>query len=581
MSIEARSFIAWRPALAAVLLLLTLSPRPAAAGPIPRLAVSLPAGAAAGDVVRTIQSMGAQDVVIVLPAITARIGGAGEPVETWPSLTLPASLPAGIEFYRHLAVAIGDVPGAAGDREAFVERRVSEVVAALALDGAPAHGLILDITDAGPSPDLFAFTLASLIVKARAVRPGLHVSVMLPAAAPVQFDDLARRIAPYVDSFTLDPASFAGDRARREAGLLAGRSAMLRLSREQVEAPGGAARAFFDSLVAAGAPGASTVWVPVTTTTALREVCAARQFLAQSLGSRFEMTALERAPAAVLLDGQPARQALAFVGSGTADVAFLVGTGASRDAPRTLGVTTAAGVAPQVACFDAFTGRQLPARGDGQPAAGCSSNAEYTFVHVRRGGGEGRLFEAVNVTGQAGLSVEEIIARWQASRETERRSLENYVATCLLSLHFESNSYGFGVDVALDLQQFFDRTGVNDWIQTGLMVNGVRLKVREFPLPQLEPERVVTKPLELAIDQKYGYRLAGTETVNDRLCYVVDVEPAETGELLYSGRMWIDGVTFRQVRMRLEQRAGKNNVAAHVETQDFTPVRDAAGREFM
>ena len=154
------------------------------------------------------------------------------------------------------------------------------------------------------------------------------------------------------------------------------------------------------------------------------------------------------------------------------------------------------------------------------------------------------------------------------------------MATCFLSLHFESSSFGIGVDVALDLQQFFDRTGVNDWIQTGLLVNGVRLNVREFPLAQIEPERVVTKPLELTIDQKYGYRLSGTETVNDRLCYVVDVEPAETGELLYAGRIWIDGETFRQVRMRLVQRTGTNSVAAHVETQDFAAVRDAAGREF-
>jgi len=116
-------------------------------------------------------------------------------------------------------------------------------------------------------------------------------------------------------------------------------------------------------------------------------------------------------------------------------------------------------------------------------------------VHVARGGGEGRLFEAVNVPGRADLRVEEIIARWQAAREVERRALQNYVALCFLKLHFESNTYGVGFDLAFDLRQFFERSGVNDWIQTGLLVNGVRLKkVQEFPLPQLEPERVVTKP---------------------------------------------------------------------------------------
>jgi hypothetical protein len=62
---------------------------------------------------------------------------------------------------------------------------------------------------------------------------------------------------------------------------------------------------------------------------------------------------------------------------------------------------------------------------------------------------------------------------------------------------------------------------------------------------------------------------------------VVGIEPTRTDETLYAGKVWIDGLTFRQVRLQLEQRTGKNNVAAHIETQDFGLVRDAAGRDFM
>ncbi len=567
------------PAPAVIVLLLLLAPQPADADPLPRLAVSVPPGGTVADVLRAIQAVGARDVTIVVPAISARIGGAGEALDTAPPLAPSPSLPAGIDLHRHLTLTIGEMPGAAGEREAFVDLRTSDIVAALHLDLTPVQGLVLEVTDPGPSPEVFSFAMASLIVKARAIGRNLHVSVLLPASAPLPFDDLARRVAPYADSFTLDRAAAAVLRTRPNWGVPAGKPAVLRVG-SVAGGAGGPAGAFLDALVEAGAPGAAKLWVEPPTTAAVREVSAAAQFLAQTLGGRFEVTAPERAPATVRLDGQPAQQALAFVGSGTADVAFLVETRSSAGAPRELQVTLGAAGTPQVACFDAVTGRQLPARAGAQPVAGCSSNADYTLVHVRRSGGEERLFEAVKVTAQAGLSVEEIIARWQASREAERRSLDNYVASCFLSLHFESNSFGIGADVALDLQQYFDRTGVNDWIQTGLFVNGVRLSVREFPLPQLEPERVVTKPLELTIDQKYGYRLSGTETVNDRLCYVVDVEPAETAELLYAGRIWIDGETFRQVRVRLEQRTGRNNVAAHVETQDFAPVRDASGREF-
>ena len=191
------------------------------------------------------------------------------------------------------------------------------------------------------------------------------------------------------------------------------------------------------------------------------------------------------------------------------------------------------------------------------------------------------LFEQVSVTGRAALRVEEIIARWQAAREAERVLLDNYSVPCFLVLHFEATSISIAFDVALELEQFWDRTGVNDWVQTAFRVNGVRLRRGQaFPLPQLEPDKVVTKPLELRIDEKYVYELLGTDTVDGRVCYVVGIRPEGASESLYSGKVWIDGVDFRQVRLHLEQRDGKNNVAAHVETQAFSRVKDARGREF-
>ena len=91
---------------------------------------------------------------------------------------------------------------------------------------------------------------------------------------------------------------------------------------------------------------------------------------------------------------------------------------------------------------------------------------------------------------------------------------------------------------------------------------------------------MVTKPLELRIDEQYIYELLGTDTVDGRVCYVVGIRPEGASESLYSGKIWIDGVDFRQVRLLLEQRDGKNNVAAHVETQTYSRVKDLRGREF-
>src|ERR1035438_6279978 len=44
---------------------------------------------------------------------------------------------------------------------------------------------------------------------------------------------------------------------------------------------------------------------------------------------------------------------------------------------------------------------------------------------------------------------------------------------------------------------------------------------REFPMAQMEPEKVMTQPLELKMDEKYEYKLAGTEQVNGVFCYEI------------------------------------------------------------
>ena len=66
-----------------------------------------------------------------------------------------------------------------------------------------------------------------------------------------------------------------------------------------------------------------------------------------------------------------------------------------------------------------------------------------------------------------------------------------------------------------------------------------------------------------------------------RACSVVSDGLATSGdEALYSGKVWIDGSTFREVRQYLTQRGAKSNVLVNVETQDFELVGDAKGTQF-
>jgi hypothetical protein len=61
---------------------------------------------------------------------------------------------------------------------------------------------------------------------------------------------------------------------------------------------------------------------------------------------------------------------------------------------------------------------------------------------------------------------------------------------------------------------------------------------------------------------------------------VVGVEPKAQDENLYSGKIWIDGVSFREVRQSLSQHGVKSNVVVNVETQNFALVNDGQGNQF-
>ena len=126
----------------------------------------------------------------------------------------------------------------------------------------------------------------------------------------------------------------------------------------------------------------------------------------------------------------------------------------------------------------------------------------------------------------------------------------------------------------MQLEQFFSRDGQMELAQKEFYINGVKFgKNHEFPLPQIEPEKVLTQPLELKLNERYDYKLLGTEQVNGAMCYVIGVEPRVRDEALYSGKIWIDGTTFREVKQYLSQRGAKSNVLVNTETQNFELVR--------
>jgi hypothetical protein len=287
-----------------------------------------------------------------------------------------------------------------------------------------------------------------------------------------------------------------------------------------------------------------------------------------------------------MLDETKSEEARWFGGGESSDLAVLVPLHGVADNPRTVTLLSLTKSQYELQCFDPATRSPLTVsdqiKSDSGWTATCASSGEFALLKLHKIGDIGStVFNRVEVKSGVNLSVEEIIARWQQYREAQKQRLENYQATSFMNLHFEGTSVAQAFDISMKLQYFFNRNGKMELDQTELYVNGVKFSNKhEFPLPQLEPEKVLTQPLELALNERYSYKLLGTEQIDGALCFVVGVEPKTQDESLYSGKIWIDGTSFREVRQSLSQRGNQSSIVVNVETQNYALVEDGKGHSF-
>jgi hypothetical protein len=190
--------------------------------------------------------------------------------------------------------------------------------------------------------------------------------------------------------------------------------------------------------------------------------------------------------------------------------------------------------------------------------------------------------ESIAVSAKAGLSLEEIVARWQRYDTRQKQMTRNYSANAEMDMHFEPPGVGTSFDVSLRFQYFWNMDGAQYWEQTAQYLNGIKLPGKStFPLPQLEPEQVTTQPLELKLVESYVYHLEKNETIEGRACYVLSFRPRpEMKQALYSGKIWIDCVTFRKVQVFLVQNNCSGSILSNQELQHFELVAGPGGAQF-
>jgi hypothetical protein len=178
------------------------------------------------------------------------------------------------------------------------------------------------------------------------------------------------------------------------------------------------------------------------------------------------------------------------------------------------------------------------------------------------------LVEKTEVSAARTLSVAEIISRHQQAQLTQDGLVRNYIASARMRQHFRPTITDAGYDVVTENRYFVEGPAV-EWEELSFSVNGSKWETDRPPFPLLQPEKVLSLPLQLRFDEGYSYRLRGVERVDGFDCYVVGFEPVRQDSALYRGTVWIDQRTFARIRVHAVQGGLAAPVVSNEETHRY------------
>ncbi|MGA3080925.1 MAG: hypothetical protein ABSD44_06040 [Terracidiphilus sp.] len=549
---------------------------------LPRDAVSIPATGSGQSLDASLKAANqcGEDSPIVLPKVVFQFGAEGDSSRQFAQQAQAVqNLPASSQVWLHLAVASEAISGKETEKQ--ITEQVDGFLKQAPLSSPAVRGVIVELSPQSIVPDPLVFALLRLGVQAKSANPALRLAFVFPAGFIGQFGDTVKRLALYSDLLgTTDAPGW-----RSEAGWIAG-NALNKPLILKLESGSASTASYLSAALNASGSTVEMLWSTPPDADAANRLCATDNFLAHSLPASLLRLNEKELPFTLTVDGAQS-EGTGWFGSGqSGDMVVLAPVHGLPDHPRTVTLQGTAKAQYDLQWFDAETGNRIPASEAVQSAAGltatCACGSQFVLVALhKKSDSDTTVYNQVEVKGGIDLSVDEIIARWQQYREAQKRRLDNYQASSFMNLHFESTNVAQAFDISMRLKQFFERGGKMEFEQTEFYVNGVKFSNKhEFPLPQLEPEKVLAQPLELTLNERYSYKLLGTEQIDGAQCYVVGVEPKTQDETLYSGKIWIDGISFREVRQTLSQHGAKSNVVVNVETQNFALVNDSQGNPF-
>jgi hypothetical protein len=187
--------------------------------------------------------------------------------------------------------------------------------------------------------------------------------------------------------------------------------------------------------------------------------------------------------------------------------------------------------------------------------------------------------EALNISGQRGITVEEIIRNHQAYKSYQESIQPRYVARDATKLRFTMTG-GEAIEATIAGDYFSDPHGRADWVWQDFYLNGVKWKYGKIPeLPLIQPEKVTQLPLDIHLTNEYRYELVRESDLLGYHTYEVRFEPPPNAAAdlpLYRGTVWIDSKTWARIRLSMVQLNLKGEILSNDERVDFQPFARAS-----
>jgi hypothetical protein len=535
---------------------------------------------------------------------------------------LPPSTPGSVPLPLIVRIAV-DAPGVRGNPSDLVDLdqrigayRGRNVTVIVAFGGFPAtdadvepwrlfiraaaersHGQVAgyqvgEIAAGEPPPpvDRYAFLLKLAAVQLRSVDPD---ALVVEGGVPASFDEWQARlyaagVAPYVDAVAVaGPPATDDDVFRARVARM-----MALVEREDPTSavvlgpfglsgpPDASVREWLDSQIRSLVAG-------VNVTSYAGEAAAIRAALtaaarASDLFAGTLVTVDERAAGLRLSRGGtevtgsfPHR--LLFSTSGFAT--YLVYGGGQDTASMDVDVSVASATSPRVR--DLLTGAvEKPARVQtltGNRLSLTVPVAVYPLILDFNSGASDVFALSSDVQKEALPAVAEIIARHQQVQAAQDAAVQDYLAHMRIEQHFHPSPADPSYNIVTENRLFFER-GAVEWEELSFSLNGATWTSNRPSFPLVQPEKVLSLPLDLRLTQDYSYRLDGVELVMGRPAYVVRFDPVSSGKALYHGTVWIDRELFVRLKVRAVETHLTGSIVSNDETQTFVHTGDVQGR---